>query len=248
MESNFKKGNILTIFVHIFVVMAAVGIFSIFLFSCSSKDGTPRLSISEKTHDFGKFSEDKSPSHTFAIRNTGTAPLEIKDVDPDCTCTVPKFDKIIPAGGTGNITLSLKPFSLETAFKKETTVRTNDPENPNLILTLQGIPEPLIDIKPSHIIRLKGTPTQDITGRARIISHLPYPLKVAYFQTSIPEKIDVTIKPVEAGKAYEVEVKNKLKENGSYYGKIEIFNNFKERPRLILRVFGELRAPEGKKS
>ena len=56
----------------------------------------------------------------------------IEDVDPDCACTVPKYDQSIPPGGQGGITLTIKPFSVIHRFKKETKVRLNDPDQPRL--------------------------------------------------------------------------------------------------------------------
>jgi len=248
MEPKIKKDNILSRMLIIGLAVAVVACFGVYFFAGPKEHGAPKVAISEKTFDFGKFNEDQSPSHTFVVRNTGTASLEIIDVDPDCNCTVPKFDKSIRPGGAGSITLSMKPFSLENNFIKNTTITTNDPENRQVVLTLKGVSESLITVQPSHIIRLSGKPTQDISAQVRIVSHLSFPLKVAYFQTSIPDKIDVAIQPEEPGKVYMVRVKNKLKEKGSYYGKVEIFSNFKERPRLILRIFGDVIALEGSKS
>ncbi|MGB8990907.1 MAG: DUF1573 domain-containing protein [Desulfobaccales bacterium] len=212
------------------------------------KNAVPRLSLPEKSHDFAKVSEDQTLTYKFAILNTGNAPLKIIDVDPDCACTVAKHDPSIPPGGRGAITLTIKPFSVLNEFHKETKVTTNDPEHPEVVLTLKGVSEPIIDIQPSHIVRLKGDPTQDVQTQLRLISHLPTPWNITYFQNSLPDKIDVTLKTEEPGKVYVLEIKNKLKETGSYAGRIEIFSNFKERPKIIVRVFGDFRVPLAKQS
>ncbi|MEJ2671848.1 MAG: DUF1573 domain-containing protein [Deltaproteobacteria bacterium] len=212
------------------------------------KDAKPRLSLPKDTHNFAKVSEDQTLTYKFAMLNTGRAPLKILEVDPDCACTVAKYDPSIPPGGRGVITLSIKPFSVLNAFQKNTTIRTNDPERPEVVLTLMGFSKPIIDIQPSHVVRLKGDPTKEVQTRLRLISHLPKPWNIRYFQTSIPDKIDVSLKTEEPGKVYIMDIKNKLKETGSYAGRIEIYNNFKERPRIILRVFGDFRVPLAKQS
>jgi len=203
----------------------------------------PHAAIRETSFDFGKIYEDRALTHTFVIQNTGAAPLNIEDVDPDCACTVPSYDKSIPPGGQGNITLTIKPFSVIHQFKKETKVRINDPNQPMLNLVLTGVAQPFIEIQPSHIVRLRGAPSDNIQGQVRFISHLPTPFKITGYRTTIPDKIEVTLKPEVPDKVYVVEVRDKSQQSGPYAGLIELFTTSKERPRLIVRVFGEIHSP-----
>ena len=203
----------------------------------------PHAAVPETAFDFGKITEDRPLTHTFVIKNTGTAPLDIEDVDPDCACTVPKYDKSIPPGGQGGITLTIKPFSVIHQFKKETKVRLNDPDQPRLVLTMTGVAQPFIEIQPSHIVRLRGASGDDIRGQVRFISHLPTPFKITEYRTTIPDKIEVTLKPEVPDKVYVLEVRPKGQQSGPYAGVIELFTNSKERPRLIVRVFGEIYLP-----
>jgi hypothetical protein len=203
----------------------------------------PRAAVRETSFDFGKITIDRALTHTFVIKNTGTAPLHVEDVDPDCACTVPSYDKTIPPGGQGDITLTIKPFSVIHRFKQETTVRLNDPDQPLLYLTLTGVAQPLIEIQPSHIVRLRGALRDDIRGQVRFVSYLPTPFKITAYRTTIPDKIEVTLKPEVPDKVYVVEVRNKSQQSGPYAGLIELFTTSKELPRLIVRVFGEIYLP-----
>ena len=203
----------------------------------------PRAAIPVTAFDFGKITEDQPLTHTFVIENTGTTPLNILDVDPDCACTVPKYDKSIPPGGQGGITLTIKPFSVIHQFKKTTKVQLNDPDQPRLVLTMTGMAQPFIEIKPSHIVRLRGTPGDNLQGQVRFISHLSVPFQITRYHTNIPDKIEMTLKPVVPDKEYVLEVRPKGQASGSFAGVIELFTNSKERPRLIVRVFGEIYLP-----
>jgi hypothetical protein len=203
----------------------------------------PVATIKETAFDFGKIFEDRSLTHTFVVENTGSTPLKVEDVDPDCACTVPSYDKVIPPGGQGAITLTIKPFSVLHQFKKETKVRLNDPERPMVQLVMTGVALPFIEILPSHIIRLRGSPGEEMKGQVHFISHLPTPWEITEYRTSIPDKIDVTLKPEIPGKEYVLVVRNKSREAGPYAGLVELFTTSKERPRLIVRVFGELYLP-----
>jgi len=208
-----------------------------------AQENAPRAVIGETTFDFGAVFEDRALTHTFVIRNTGSAPLRIEEVDPDCACTVPQYDQTIPPGGRGNITLTIKPYSVIHRFKKQTKVRFNDPERPIVSLDLVGVAKPFIEVQPSHIVRLRGAPGDDLQGQVRFISHLPSPWKITAYRTNIPDKIDVNFTPEVADRIYVVQVRNKLQQAGHYAGLIELFTTSKERPRLIVRVFGDLYLP-----
>ncbi len=206
-------------------------------------DAVPRAVLTETSYDFGQIFEDRELSHTFVIRNTGQAPLEILDVNPECACTVPSYNKTIPPGGQGEITLSIKPYSVIHQFHKDTTVTTNDPENREFHLLLTGDALPFIEIQPSHIVRLRGKTGEDVRGSVQFISHLPGPFKITGYQTNVPDKIEISLKAVEPDRVYVLEVTNRKANSAPYAGLIILTTNSAQRPRLIVRVFGEIYLP-----
>ena len=218
----------------------AGGVLCLILAAGGAAAAAPQASLKETSHDFGKVFEDAALTYTFGVENTGSAPLEILEVDPDCECTASRYDRRIAPGGKGEITLTIQPYSVIWAFKKDTKVRFNDPARREVVLTLKGTAQPFIEIKPSHIVRLKGTGGEDIRGQVRFISHMAAPWEIKDFRTNIPEKIDVSLKAEEPGRVYLLEVRNKYREAGRYKGDVELFTTSKERPRLIVRVFAEL--------
>ncbi|HEY9074025.1 MAG TPA: DUF1573 domain-containing protein [Desulfobaccales bacterium] len=209
----------------------------------SADEKAPRAVLTETRFDFGTAFEDRQLIHSFVIQNTGNAPLKIIDVDPDCACTVASYEHSIPPGGQGEIILKIKPYTVLRQFRKEAKVRTNDPEHSEFDLVLTGKAMPFIEITPSHIVRLRGAPGDNVEGQVRFTSHLPEPFEITGYHTNIPDKIDVNLKPVEAGRVYLLEVKNKSQNSGPYAGLIELNTTSKERPRLIVRVFGEIYLP-----
>ena len=194
-------------------------------------------------YDFGEVFEDVKLTHTFDIKNIGDALLEIKDIDSDCACTAADSDRRIPPGGQGRITLTIAPYSVLRQFTKKTKVFFNDPEHSQVVLTLQGYGKPFIEIQPSHIIRFRGKPGEELRSQVRFTSHLPGNFEITEFKTNIPQYIDVTVKAEEPGRIYVVEVRNKRQEAGNYAGVIELSTTSPKRPRLIMRVFGELSLP-----
>jgi hypothetical protein len=215
----------------------------LFVASTAMAEGGPRVSMPKTVHDFGEVFEDKELNHTFEIQNTGDAVLEIKKIDSDCTCTTEEADRRIPPGGTGRVKLTIAPFSVLREFTKNTTLFLNDPERPQVVLSLKGVGKPFIEIQPSHIVRLRGKPGEELSGKVRFISNLPGRWEIKEARTDIPDSIDVTVRAEEPGRIYVVEVRNKQKEEGNYAGKIELFTTSEKRPRMIMRVFGEISFP-----
>jgi hypothetical protein len=206
----------------------------------------PRAVFAETSHDFGEFIQDREQKHDFVVQNSGTAPLKILEVDPDCACTVPSYDREIPPGGKGRITLALKPYSVLREFQKKTRIRTNDPDTPQVVLVLTGVSKPVLEILPGHIIRFKGPLTQVHEARVRLLSHGETPLEIREVRNSLPDKVQVTVAPKTAGKEFLLTVKNLAREPGHYAGRIELITNYEKRPRLLLRVFADL-TPAGEK-
>ncbi len=205
----------------------------------------PKMAAGETTFDFGTVQEGQPLSHTFVIENRGGQALKIEEVDPDCACTVPDYDESIPPGGKGKVTLTIRPFTVLNKFRKKTVVYTNDPEHPQTTLVVTGVVTPLIEVQPANIVRFVGDPREPKQSEVRFISHLSGPWEIKDFRTNIPDKIEVTLKPVEPGRVYVLEVKNRVQEATRYAGIIEVFTSSKERPRMIVRVFASLYPPSG---
>jgi hypothetical protein len=200
----------------------------------------PKMTLEETSYDFGTHLEGQPLSHTFVIENRGGEPLKIEGVDATCVCTVPQYTKSIPPGAKGEVTLTIKPFSVLNKFRKQAVVHTNDPEHPEVSLVLMGVVQPLIEVQPGRIVRFLGDPREEKRSEVRFISHLSTPWEIKDFRTNIPDKIEVSLKAEEPGKIYVLEVKNRLKEGGRYAGMIEVFTSFQERPQMIIRVFANL--------
>ncbi len=206
----------------------------------SRAQAQPRAELTETSHDFGQVREDMTLVHVFEVKNSGDQNLQILDVDPDCACTVAKYDRVIPPGETGKITLQIQPFAVVHAFKKKTYVKFNAPDPSSVTLVLSGNAQKSIEIEPSHIVRFRGAPNPDLTAQVRLTSHLPFPWEITKVQNFQPDKFDATLKPVVPGKVYVLEVRNKSLDEGHYAGMIELLTNVVHKPKIIIRVIADL--------
>ena len=101
-------------------------------------EGTPRVQLSETYFDFGIVAEGENYIHSFQIRNVGKGDLVIKKIIPGCGSAVAAFDRTIPPGGEGKVTIKLWALSCRRDTKKEALVVTNDPETPYFKLAVEG--------------------------------------------------------------------------------------------------------------
>jgi len=107
----------------------------------ADKGSLAKIEIAETVHDFGKVKEGAVVEHTFTIKNTGTAPLIIKETRATCGCTVPeKPEQPIAPGATGEIKVKFNTAGKPGAQSKVVTIVANtSPENSEV--TLRGFVE-----------------------------------------------------------------------------------------------------------
>lgn len=86
----------------------------------------PEIKYDNTTFDFGSISEGQKVSHTYAVTNTGKAPLIIQSAQPSCGCTVPEWTKTpIPVGGTGYVKAEFDSKGKQGMQNKTITVTAN---------------------------------------------------------------------------------------------------------------------------
>lgn len=110
----------------------------------------PKAVAVEPVKDLGTVPKGDKVAYDFLIRNEGKAPLEITNVQPACGCTVAEFDKTIAPGQTGKVHAVVDTTTFNGPISKGVTVYTNDPQNPQIELTVRAKVEPYINVKPGY--------------------------------------------------------------------------------------------------
>lgn len=86
----------------------------------------PKMEFQTTDHDFGTIKEGDIVEYTYALKNTGEAPLIIQGAQPSCGCTVPDFTKEpIPVGGTGYVRAKFDTNGKTDHVTKSITVTAN---------------------------------------------------------------------------------------------------------------------------
>lgn len=176
--------------------------------------GKPKAVAVEPIKDAGGVAKGDKIPHDFLIKNEGDAELEIVNVVPACGCTVAEFDKTIAPGQTGKVHAVLDTASFNGPISKGLTVFTNDPDNPQIELTLRAKVQPYVAAKPGYAryITVQGEAAQGSIGQTLwapdgspfdvVKVESPYPfLNVSYREARPEERVaDAT------GKQWRVEM------------------------------------------
>ncbi len=98
------------------------------------------IDFDKSSHDFGSIKEAKGKVKCFFnFVNNGSGDLKIKNVRPNCGCTVSNYTKeTIPPGGKGFVSAIFDPANRKGNFDKIITVMTDAKKNPNRILHIKG--------------------------------------------------------------------------------------------------------------
>lgn len=101
-----------------------------------ANQGTPKMLIENREHDFGELNLRDKVEHTFIVKNEGTADLVILDAKPSCGCTVlDSYTKTpIKPGETGIVPVAFNATS--AGVQRKTITLTTNTEKGNEVLTI----------------------------------------------------------------------------------------------------------------
>jgi hypothetical protein len=131
----------------------------------------PVLVCNQTVYDFGKINVTVNPNHSFIVENAGKKNLFIERVDPGCGACIKVIEYTkspVRPQKTGSINIKLLTQNLFGKISKEVLVKTNDPKNPNLILTLEAEV-----IRPEMENATKNTKEFNIGASTQSVSTIP---------------------------------------------------------------------------
>lgn len=93
------------------------------------------LQMKESSYDFGQIPQGKPVFHVFEVKNTGSQPLVISNIQTSCGCTTPEWsrDPIAP-GATSTIKVGYNAAS-GGFFEKYITILYNDNQSKQVKIT-----------------------------------------------------------------------------------------------------------------
>ncbi len=97
----------------------------------------PIISLSKLYHNFGTVKEGSVLQLDILVRNNGKSELKIEKVNASCGCTAALMsENVIKPGGNGNLHIELDTSNMHGKKTRTVRIRSNDPVNPRLVITL----------------------------------------------------------------------------------------------------------------
>ncbi len=158
-------------------------------------EGVPQIQFDQTVYDFGKTSQVASVSGIFKFKNAGDGILKVEPPQPSCGCTVAELKpNTLPAGASGELpfTLNLGPY--RTTLEKHISVRSNDPQTPEVSLTIKVDYTPLYEVNPMTLAPTLAFGVNDADQVTTITRTDGKPLRLARLVASKPW-ITATLEP-----------------------------------------------------
>ncbi|MGD0652672.1 MAG: DUF1573 domain-containing protein [Verrucomicrobiia bacterium] len=139
-------------------------------------EGAPKIQFDQTVYDFGKTSQVASVSGVFKFKNTGDGLLKVEPPKPSCGCTVAGLKPdTLPPGETGELPFTLSLGQVKAQFEKHIAVKSNDPQTPEVSLTIKVDYTPLYDINPMTLVPRLAFGMNDADQFTTIIHHAALP-------------------------------------------------------------------------
>lgn len=117
--------------------------------AAAQAEGAPKIQFDRMVYDFGKTSQVATVSGVFKFKNVGDGILKVEPPQPSCGCTFAELkpDTLQP-GESGDLPFTLHLGLVKALFDKRIAVKSNDPQTPEVSLTIKADYTPLYDINP----------------------------------------------------------------------------------------------------
>jgi hypothetical protein len=163
----------------------------------------PHIACDAPNFNFGSADASQSVEHEYVLRNTGNLTLEISQVRPSCGCTVANIsEKSVPPGAESRVTARLSLQGRTGHQHKTIVVESNDPQQPQLMLTMEGDVATPVAVQPERVIFGQIGPDANTTSVVMVTSSAD-----AFHINSVESgstTFKATSETVEEGKQYRI--------------------------------------------
>ncbi len=162
-----------------------------------AQDSKPQIKFENELHDFGDIDKGQTVSTVFKFKNTGSGPLEIKNVATSCGCTSAKMEKTtFNPGESGEIPVTFDSGRFSGPITKRVTVTTNDPDSPKTVVTIKGTVKVDIMSKPVSLFFANAKSGQQSTQEIEVSTAKLDKLEISNLSIQ-PDFLSANIQPVD---------------------------------------------------
>jgi len=154
---------------------------------------------------------------------------------------VVRYDRTIPPGGVGQVTLQVNTTDLRGKITKSAQVTSNDPQQRHRKIYLAINVRTYIIVEPGARILLRGTVGEDIRRVVHIRASDDQPLEITKVQSNLGSTIDYKLNRKDEAHQYELEVVSKATDKKTASGFITLHTNHPKKKVVKLSVHVRIR-------
>ena len=227
-----------------------------------SKGPKPKAVIVEggsTTHEFGTLPQRVTGKHTWVVKNTGQADLDLWMISSTCSCTLARFKNgekaAVKPGESTDIVLEFETRENNGDYTKGAEIGTSDPDFPQFSLQVHGKVYPAIQtVPPGSMVNFMNVSTdiEEHIQRVAVFSVDRPEMKILKATSSKPKEIVATYEPLTDKEARELQVLKGYKVTidlkqglplGVFREEVVLTTDHPKQPELRLAVTGKMGGP-----
>jgi hypothetical protein len=148
------------------------------------------------------------------------------------------FDRIIPPGGKGTVSLKVNLAGLKGDIKKSARIYTNDPTNSTGTLAIKAFVRIPIEVSTQRI-NLSGNKGTIISRSVTITANGEKPLELEVKNLYFTKMVTYQLDEIDPGKKFKVTLKNLPDAEGTIKGVLTLKTNYPEKPEITITITGK---------
>jgi Protein of unknown function (DUF1573) len=166
---------------------------------------TPRAIVESASHDFGRAEQGARLVHQFTIRNTGTSPLTVTRLALSAPGMTAKVKPTILPGQEETLTVEWDTAGAKGTVEGKAVLDVNDPASPQLAFFLTAVVKEAVEFLPYQAVFTSVFQGEPGRRSVRVVNNRELPLAITRLEQQ-GEHFQSSIKQVESGRVYELEV------------------------------------------
>lgn len=226
-----------------FIIVLAITNFLFSSAAVAAQQEGARITLPIDRYEFGVVAEGALVTYDFEINNAGNAVLSIKKALSSCSClTINSFNESISPGESGTVSVSLNTNGYGgNEVVRQVTIQTNDPESPQIALTVSGRVDKIFSMTP-EIVKLRGRAGDPVSTSVTIFPEENYDFEILGVRIKKGKYIECSVQEIcENGqRGCMVTVESTKSEKGLFFDKIFLDTDSAVVPEIVIGVFGKI--------
>jgi hypothetical protein len=153
---------------------------------------------------------------------------------------VARYDRVIPPGGKGNITVTIDSGKVRGDFQKKAIIWSNDLQRMSMALYLEGEVIPHISLEPGGYLSLLGAKGKVPGEHLDMINNHKNPMKIIGVDSDLSGHIVWHLEEIKPGYVYRLGVEDISEKVGDYTGHLYVKTDNALKPELVIIINGHV--------